>query len=116
MTYTAAVLTISDKGARGEREDKSGPVLCALAGEHDFDVVYTSIIPDEMEMIKAELMKCCDELGVSLVLTTGGTGFSPRDITPEATKLVMTLLRSLAASLDVSSAPDCSNMASIWSK
>ena len=89
MTYTAAVLTISDKGARGEREDKSGPVLCALAGEHDFDVVYTSIIPDEMEMIKAELMKCCDELGVSLVLTTGGTGFSPRDVTPEATMAVV---------------------------
>lgn len=89
MTYTAAVLTISDKGARGEREDKSGPVLCTLAGEHDFDVVYTSIIPDEMEMIKAELMKCCDELGVSLVLTTGGTGFSPRDVTPEATMAVV---------------------------
>ena len=89
MSYTAAVLTISDKGARGEREDKSGPALCALAGEHGYDVVYTGMIPDEMEQIKAELMKCCDVLGVRLVLTTGGTGFSPRDVTPEATMAVV---------------------------
>ena len=89
MTYTAAVITVSDKGARGEREDKSGPTLCALAGEHDFDVVHTSIIPDDQEMIKAELIKCCDELKVRLVLTTGGTGFSPRDVTPEATAAVL---------------------------
>ena len=85
MKYTAAVITVSDKGARGEREDKSGPMLCTLAAEHDFDVIYTSIIPDERAQIAEELKKCCDELGVSLVLTTGGTGFSPRDITPEAT-------------------------------
>ncbi|MBQ7886576.1 MAG: MogA/MoaB family molybdenum cofactor biosynthesis protein [Clostridia bacterium] len=85
MKYTAAIITISDKGARGEREDKSGPMLVQLAAEHDFDVTYASIIPDEREEIKAELRKCCDELRVSVVLTTGGTGFSPRDITPEAT-------------------------------
>ena len=89
MKYTAAIITISDKGARGEREDKSGPALCALALEHDYDVVYTSIIPDEQERIKAELVRCCDELGVRLVLTTGGTGFSPRDVTPEATMAVV---------------------------
>ena len=52
--------------------------------DRGFDVAYTSIIPDEREMIKAELLKCSDELGIALVLTTGGTGFSPRDITPEA--------------------------------
>lgn len=91
MAYTAAVITVSDKGARGEREDKSGPALCALALEHGYDVVCTSIIPDEIDQIKAELLRCCDELGVRLVLTTGGTGFSPRDVTPEATMAVVEL-------------------------
>ena len=52
--------------------------------EKGFDVVYTSIVPDEKEQIQAELIKCADEKGIALVLTTGGTGFSPRDITPEA--------------------------------
>ena len=89
MAYTAAVITVSDKGARGEREDKSGPALCALALEHGYDVVCTSIIPDEIDQIKAELLRCCDELGVRLVITTGGTGFSPRDVTPEATMAVV---------------------------
>ena len=89
MKYTAAIITVSDKGARGEREDKSGPALCALALEHGYDVVCTSIIPDEIDQIKAELLRCCDELGVRLVLTTGGTGFSPRDVTPEATMAVV---------------------------
>ena len=83
--YTAAVITISDKGYRGEREDTSGPNLVRLLQEKDFSVTYTAIIPDEREQIKAELCKCADELGIALVLTTGGTGFSPRDITPEAT-------------------------------
>ena len=84
MAYTAAVITISDKGYRGEREDTSGPNLVTILKDRGFEVVYTSILPDEREMIKAELCKCADELGVALVLTTGGTGFSPRDITPEA--------------------------------
>ena len=89
MSYTAAILTISDKGARGEREDKSGPVLCELAAEHGYQAVYTAIIPDEKDQIQAELIKCRDELHVNLVLTTGGTGFSPRDVTPEATLAVV---------------------------
>ena len=88
MKYTAAIITVSDKGARGERKDMSGPMLCELTKEHEYDVVYTSIIPDEMESIKAELVKCCDEMKVSMVLTTGGTGFSSRDVTPEATMAV----------------------------
>lgn len=83
--YTAAVITISDKGYRGERVDTSGPNLVQILSDKGFDVTYTSIVPDEREMIKAELIKCADELGIALVLTTGGTGFSPRDITPEAT-------------------------------
>ena len=82
--YTAAVITISDKGYRGERVDTSGPNLVEILKEKGFDVTYTSIIPDEREMIREELCKCADELDIALILTTGGTGFSPRDITPEA--------------------------------
>lgn len=85
MAYSAAVITISDKGARGERVDTSGPALCAMLQTAGYDVIHTCIIPDERDQIKAELMRCADELGIALVLTTGGTGFSPRDITPEAT-------------------------------
>lgn len=85
MGYTAAVITVSDKGARGERVDTSGPRLVSVLKEHGYDVRYTAIVPDEREQIKAELVKCADELRISLVLTTGGTGFSSRDITPEAT-------------------------------
>ena len=87
--FAAAVITISDKGAIGERIDTSGPNLVNILKEHEYDVVYTTIIPDDFETIKAELCKCADELGVALVLTTGGTGFSPRDITPEATMAVV---------------------------
>ena len=87
--YTAAVITISDKGYRGERVDTSGPNLVQILKDKGFDVTYTSIIPDDFDKIKAELCKCADELGIALVLTTGGTGFSPRDITPEATMAVV---------------------------
>lgn len=89
MSYTAAVITISDKGYIGERVDTSGPALCQMLTEKGYQVVYKSILPDDMEKIKAELCKCADELGIALVLTTGGTGFSPRDITPEATMAVV---------------------------
>ena len=89
MSYTAAVITISDKGSRGERVDTSGPNLCEILKSKGFDVVYTNITPDEMDQIKAELVRCADEKQIALVLTTGGTGFSPRDITPEATMAVI---------------------------
>ena len=89
MSYKAAVITISDKGYRGEREDTSGPNLVNILRDKGMDVCYTTIIPDDMEMIKAELIKCADELNITLILTTGGTGFSPRDITPEATMAVV---------------------------
>ena len=82
--YTTAVITISDKGYLGQREDTSGPNLVRILTEKGFEVTYTTIIPDDWEMIKAELTKCADEKNIALVLTTGGTGFSPRDITPEA--------------------------------
>lgn len=89
MAYTAAVITVSDKGYRGEREDTSGPNLCNILHERGFDVMYTALVPDEAEQIQAELIKCADELHIALVLTTGGTGFSPRDITPEATMAIV---------------------------
>lgn len=89
MSYTAAVITVSDKGARGERRDTSGPALCALLQEAGYDVRHTVIIPDDWVRIHAELLRCADDLGIQLVLTTGGTGFSPRDVTPEATMAVV---------------------------
>lgn len=89
MQHTAAVITVSDKGARGERKDTSGPALCAILQEYGLEVVYTALVPDETTDIQRELLYCADERHVSLVLTTGGTGFSPRDITPEATKAVI---------------------------
>lgn len=87
--YTAAVLTISDKGSRGERVDTSGPALVEMLKEDGYDVIYTSVIPDDLQVIQSELIKCADELKAALVLTTGGSGFSPRDNTPEATKAVI---------------------------
>ena len=85
MSYSAAVITISDKGSRGERVDTSGPALCGMLRSAGYEVVHTTIVPDEKEQIKTALTHCADTLGVALVLTTGGTGFSPRDVTPEAT-------------------------------
>ncbi len=82
--YTAAVITISTKGAKGERVDTSGPNLVKMLKEEGYDVKYTNIIPDDRELIKKELLKVSDE-DINLIITTGGTGFSQSDITPEAT-------------------------------
>ena len=89
MEYTAAVITVSDKGSQGLREDTSGPALAAMLRETGYTVVETCIIPDDFETIRAKLRYCADELGVCLALTTGGTGFSPRDVTPEATLSIL---------------------------
>lgn len=89
MSFTAAVITVSDKGYAGERVDTSGPMICGMLAASGFEVVHTAIVPDDAEKIKAELIRCADEKRVALVLTTGGTGFSPRDITPEATLAVV---------------------------
>lgn len=88
-TYTAAVITVSDKGARGERVDTSGPAVRAILEQAGFEVVYTSVLPDEQAQIEAELIRCADERHIALVMTTGGTGFSQRDVTPEATLAVV---------------------------
>ena len=89
MSYRAAVITISDKGFQGLRQDTSGPNLCAILKDHGFEVIYTAMVPDDACQIQEQLCKCADELGVALVLTTGGTGFSPRDVTPEASMAVI---------------------------
>ena len=89
MNYTAAVITVSDKGARGERVDTSGPAVRAMLEDAGYSVVHGAIVPDERKVIEAELIRCADELSISLVITTGGTGFSPRDVTPEATMAVI---------------------------
>ena len=87
--YTVGIITSSDKGYAGEREDKSGEVVREIVEAAGFKVVKQVILPDEKEMLANEFKYMCDELKVNLVLSTGGTGFSKRDITPEATKQVI---------------------------
>lgn len=81
----AAVITLSDKGFAGEREDKSGPLLVGMLKDAGFEVVEQLLLPDEKAKLKRELIRLSDGRQCHLVLTTGGTGFSPRDVTPEAT-------------------------------
>jgi molybdopterin adenylyltransferase len=85
----AAILTISDKGSRGERVDGTGPAVRGILESNDYAVEYYKIIPDEQELIETELKYICDDLKINLVLTNGGTGFSKRDVTPEATRNVI---------------------------
>jgi molybdenum cofactor synthesis domain-containing protein len=82
------ILTVSDKGARGEREDRSGPAIRKMIEAAGGEVVRTQIVADEREQIRSVLVDWSGE-GLDLVLTTGGTGFSPRDWTPEATRSVI---------------------------
>ena len=89
MSYTAAVITVSDLGSQGKRIDTSGPAIAEMLREAGFDVVYTSIVPDEKEQISLELTTCADTRKIDLIVTTGGTGLSPRDVTPEATLAVL---------------------------
>lgn len=86
--YSTAVVTISDRSYAGEREDKAGPAVASMLEREGYEVTMTSIVPDEQAMIESELIRLADELDVALVVTTGGTGFSPRDVTPEATMSV----------------------------
>jgi molybdenum cofactor synthesis domain-containing protein len=84
----AAILTLSDKGARGERVDESGPALAAWLADKGVTTVHSQIIPDDFETIVAILTEWADTDLADLILTTGGTGVSPRDVTPEATMQV----------------------------
>jgi molybdenum cofactor synthesis domain-containing protein len=86
--YKAGVITVSDKGFAGERADTGGPLVAELLRAAGFDVVHTALVPDEQEQIESELLHAADDLDLALVVTTGGTGFSPRDVTPEATLAV----------------------------
>jgi molybdopterin adenylyltransferase len=85
----AAILTLSDKGARGERVDESGPALAAWLADKGVLAVHALIIPDEFDMIVSTLLEWADTDVAELILTTGGTGVSPRDVTPEATLRVV---------------------------
>jgi len=83
------ILTISDKGSRGEREDLSGKVIEEIVKKINGEVKYYRIIPDEKEIIQEELIKAVDSLHLDLILTTGGTGLGKRDVTPEATLAII---------------------------
>lgn len=87
--YTVAILTVSDKGYAGQREDASGAAIEELAAKRGYAVVGRTVVPDERDMISAALLRLCDEDKIALILTTGGTGFSVRDVTPEATLAVV---------------------------
>lgn len=80
---TVAVLTMSDKGSKGEREDLSGPLIADMLKPIGAEVTYHEILPDEKELIKERLIQYCGK--VDVIFTTGGTGLSPRDVTPDAT-------------------------------
>lgn len=86
--YQAAVVTLSDRCASGEREDKSGPSVAARLAAAGFVVAEQLVLPDERELLERSLIRLCDQRQLDLILTTGGTGFAPRDITPEATRAV----------------------------
>lgn len=85
----AAVLTLSDKGSRGERQDLSGPALEQFLAQRGVTVVRTAVIPDDAATISETLAAWADEGAIELILTTGGTGVAPRDVTPEATMAVV---------------------------
>lgn len=87
--FTVGIITSSDKGYRGEREDKSGAVIEEIVSQKGFKVVKKVILPDEKDLLEKEMINMADNLKVNLLLTTGGTGFFERDITPEATKSVI---------------------------
>ena len=86
--FQAAVITVSDRSARGERPDGSGPLVAAILSEAGYQVTETAVIPDERADIEAALRRLADGGTVRLIVTTEGTGFAPRDVTPEATAAV----------------------------
>ncbi|MCX5803136.1 MAG: MogA/MoaB family molybdenum cofactor biosynthesis protein [Proteobacteria bacterium] len=88
MKYKAAIITISDKGSLGEREDKSGPALSKML-EWTYEVEDIIIIPDDIDIIASTIKEEVDKHAVDLIITTGGTGVTKRDVTPEATKMVI---------------------------
>jgi molybdenum cofactor synthesis domain-containing protein len=88
LPWQAAVITLSDKGAKGEREDQSGPAIADRLRDSGYDVIEQFMISDDPDLLKHHLIRLCDQRRPDLILTTGGTGFSMRDRTPEATLAV----------------------------
>jgi len=86
--YQAAVITLSDKGSRGEREDRSGPAIVRRLEAAGYEIAETLLLPDGEQPLKNQLIRLADQRELDLILTTGGTGFTPRDLTPEATRAV----------------------------
>ena len=86
MTFTAAVLTISDRAAAGQRDDCAGPAVVAALEQAGFRIIAADVLPDERSRIEASLIQLSET--VNLIVTTGGTGIAPRDVTPEATRAV----------------------------
>src|SRR5438105_11145469 len=88
--FSVAILTVSDRSARGDRADESGPLLRTLVGQQlaDAQVTHAAIVSDERQQISEQLLSWC-AAGIHLILTTGGTGFAPRDVTPEAVRDVV---------------------------
>jgi molybdenum cofactor synthesis domain-containing protein len=87
--FTVGILTISDKGSRGERQDKSGEAIHEILSAMDVRIANYDIIPDEREIISEKLVKWADKDRLDVIITTGGTGLTPRDVTPEATLAVV---------------------------
>lgn len=85
----AAILTISDRGSRGEREDRSGPAVQKILDKAGFSIVHSQVLPDDRHLIEQQLRHLADESCLDLVVTTGGTGVSPEDVTPDATLAVI---------------------------
>jgi molybdopterin adenylyltransferase len=89
MKIRIGILTVSDRSARGERTDESGPRLEALVGERGWEVASTAVLPDDLPTLHGLLVSWVDGGDIDVILTTGGTGFSPRDVTPEATRAII---------------------------
>jgi molybdopterin adenylyltransferase len=89
MAVRVSILTISDRSSRGERPDTSGPALLSAAQQQGWQIIATGIVPDEADQIARKLVEWADSGLCDLILTTGGTGFTPRDITPEATLSIL---------------------------
>lgn len=89
MTLRIGLLTVSDRSSRGERADASGPALEVIVRDQGWQIVRKDILADDFDRLKAALQEWADTGGIDVILTTGGTGFSPRDVTPEATAAVI---------------------------
>jgi len=87
--FTVGILTISDKGARGQRYDESGQTIRDIFSDLDSDIIHYEVVPDELDVIRRKLVEWADGGDTDIIITTGGTGLSERDVTPEATEAVI---------------------------